>query len=599
MRMSSLISQTLREVPSEADVASHQLLLRAGYIRSLAAGVFSYLPLALRSMGKIESIMRQEMDGIGGQEIRMPVVHPADIWKESGRWYEIDAEMGRFKDRSGRDMVLAMTHEENVADLVRKEIRSYRQLPRLIYHIQTKWRDDPRPRAGLIRAREFTMLDSYSLDSEWEGLDRQYRAHQQAYFNIFRRCGLAPLAVSADVGMMGGTLAHEFMAQTPIGEDSLLLCDACDYRANRQVARFGKQALPEEQPLKLESVATPGAKTIEALADFLGVPQAKTAKAVFMIASIQDGKEEKQRFVFAIVRGDMEVNETKLANALQAKGLRPATEEEIKAVGAEPGYASPVGLLKSAGSDSSFLVIVDELVPQSANLVAGANRAGYHLRNVNYGRDFKADLVADITAARHGDACPRCGSPLRMARGVEVGNIFKLGTRFSQAQGCTFQDGEGGEKPVIMGSYGIGIGRLLATIAELHHDQAGLVWPVTVAPFQVHLVVLPGKARDAGILDQAEQLYQELGARGLEVLYDDREESPGVKFNDADLIGIPLRLTVSERSTRNGSAEVKLRNQSERFTVPLETACGQAAEIIVQLHQAIQATLTPVPYQEL
>ena len=348
MRMSQLFSQTLRDAPSEAEVISHQLLIRAGYIRPLASGIFTYLPLAKRSLNKIENIMREEMNAIGGQEMAMPVVHPADIWKETKRWYQIGSEMGRFKDKNDRDMVLAMTHEEVVADIVRKEIRSYRQLPQLIYHLQTKWRDDPRPRAGLIRVREFTMKDSYSLDADWEGLDKQYRAHYQAYFNIYHRCSLPAIAVKSDVGMMGGKMAHEYMYLTPIGEDTLVICDSCGYAANRQIALSRKDIPMVEEALPIQKIATPDMKTIEALAHFLNVPQSKTAKAVFMIATIPEDQKSQDHFVFAVVRGDMELNETKLVNAIKAKELRPATEEEICAVGAVPGYASPVGLKKSS-----------------------------------------------------------------------------------------------------------------------------------------------------------------------------------------------------------------------------------------------------------
>lgn len=590
MRMSQLFSQTLREVPSEAEIPSHQLLLRAGFIRQLAAGIFSYLPLARRSLTKIENIMREEMNAIGGQEVTMPVVHPAEIWQETERWYQIGSEMGRFKDKNGRDMVLAMTHEEVVADLVRKEIRSYRQLPQLIYHIQTKWRDDPRPRAGLIRVREFTMKDSYSLDADWEGLDKQYRAHYQAYFNIFHRCGLPVIAVKSDVGMMGGKLAHEFMYLTPIGEDTLLLCDACKYAANRQIARFRKSPAPAELPLPAEKVATPNATTIEALANFLGVPKSKTAKAVFMIATIPQGKEMTERFVFAVVRGDMEVNETKLANAIGAQSLRPATEAEIRAVGAVPGYASPIGL-------KDALVIVDDVIPTSPNLVAGANEEGYHMRNVNYGRDYTADIVTDIAAAQDGDACPNCGGTLHSVRGVEVGNIFKLGTRYSDAMGCYFLDKDGNKKPVIMGSYGIGSGRLLACIAEEHHDDRGLIWPITVAPYQVHLVALPGKD-SAQVQIAADQLYQDLVNAGVEVLYDDREESPGVKFNDADLIGLPIRLTVSERALKEDCVEFKRRDQEEKRLIPRAQILIRVQEEIAALHAAIQAKVVPIPFEE-
>jgi prolyl-tRNA synthetase len=411
MRMSVLFSQTLREAPAEAEVTSHRLLVRAGFIRQLAAGVFSYLPLAHRAMTRIENIMREEIDRIGGQEMTMPVVHPADLWQETGRWYSIGSELGRFKEKAGRDMVLAMTHEEVVTDLARKEIRSYRQLPLLVYHIQTKWRDDPRPRAGLIRAREFTMLDSYSLDADEAGLDGQYRAHYQAYFNIFNRCMLPVIAVKSDVGMMGGSMAHEYMYLTPIGEDTLVLCDNCGYSANRQVARFRKPTAEEEAARPVERVATPDVTTIETLARFLDVPASKTAKAVFVVATVAEGERDIERFIFAVVRGDMDVNETKLANAVGAKELRPAREEEIRAVGAEPGYGSPVGV-------SGAVIVVDDAVAESPNLVAGANDVGYHLLNVNYGRDYEAEVVTDIASAKDGDGCPVCRSPLRLSGGV-------------------------------------------------------------------------------------------------------------------------------------------------------------------------------------
>jgi prolyl-tRNA synthetase len=583
MRMSRLFSQTLREAPAEAEVASHQLLLRAGFIRQLAAGIFSYLPLARRTMNKIEAIIRQEMEAIGGQEITMPVVHPADIWKESRRWYKIDAEMARFQDRSGRDMVLAMTHEEVIADLVRRQVHSYRQLPQMLYHVQTKFRDDPRPRAGLIRVREFTMKDSYSLDADWEGLDSQYRNHYQAYFNIFRRCGLPVIAVKADVGIMGGKLAHEFMYLTPIGEDTLLLCEACGFSANRQVAVFRKTLPADEAPLPTEKVATPGCKSIEELANFLGVPKARTAKAVFMVAVIPEGETKVERLIFAVIRGDMEVNETKLANAVKAQALRPATEAEIRAVGAVPGYASPMGL-------KDVLVVVDDAIPLSPNLAAGANDEGYHLLNTNYGRDYQADIVTDIAAAQQGDACVRCGHPLSAARGVEVGNIFKLGTEFSEALGCTYLDANGQPQLVVMGSYGIGIGRLMACIAEEHHDEHGLIWPISVAPYAVHLVALAGKG-SSETLDTAEQLYAKLNSAGIETLYDDRPESPGVKFNDADLIGLPLRVTVSERALKAGGVELKRRDQVEREIVPLDAVIARLQLEIAALQEQIDLSL--------
>jgi len=605
MRMSKLFSQTLREAPSDAEVTSHQLLVRAGVIVQLGAGIFSYLPLARRAMNKIENIIREEMNAIGGQEITMPVVHPADLWKETKRWYQIGDEMGRFRDRAGRDMALAMTHEEVVGDLARRIIRSYRQLPLLVYHIQTKWRDDPRPRAGLIRVREFTMKDSYSLDADWEGLARQYRAHYQAYFNIFNRCALPVIAVKSDVGMtlapalrsgasagVGGQMAHEFMYLTPIGEDTLILCDTpsgCGYTANRQVARFQKPAAAPEAPKPVEKVATPEMTTIAGLAEFLNVPKAKTAKAVFIVATIAEGDQDVDRFVFAVMRGDMELNETKLANAVRAKDLRPAREDEIRAVGAVPGYASPLGL-----DTSRVLVVVDEAVRDSPNLVAGANEAGYHLLNTNYGRDYQAQILTDIAAAEEGAACPDCGRPLRAARGVEMGNIFKLGTRYSDSLGATFLDKDNTQKPVIMGSYGIGVGRLLACIAEEHHDEHGLKWPITVAPYHVHLLLLPG----GHVGEIADRLYAELQAAGVEVLYDDRDERPGVKFNDADLIGLPLRLTVGERALKQGGVELKRRGSKESLVTPIEGVVEKVKSEIGELESKIAAGVKEVAFKD-
>jgi prolyl-tRNA synthetase len=595
MRLSKLFFHTLREAPADTEVASHQLLLRAGFIRQAAAGIFSYLPLARRSLTRIETIMREEMNGIGGQELTMPVIQPADLWKESGRWYQIGNELGRFKDKNGHDMVLAMTHEEVVADLVRSEIRSYRQLPSLIYHLQTKWRDDPRPRAGLIRVREFTMLDSYSLDRDWQGLAQQYQTHYDAYFRIFERCGCPTRAVQSDTGMMGGKLAHEYMYLTPVGEDTLLFCTNCDYSANRQVARFKRPVPPPEEAKPLEKVATPDASTIDQLAAFLGIETAQTAKAVFMVAECTKGVETRDRFVFTVVRGDMDLNEYKLVSLLTQRAnllgngdvhagevfkfreLRPAQDDEIVAAGACPGYASPIGL---SGKENP-LVIVDELVAASPNLVAGANLAGFHYRNTNYGRDYQAELVADIAAAYAGAACPECGSAMTAIRGVEVGNIFMLGTRYSEVMGCNFLDEDGQLKPVIMGSYGIGVGRLLACVAEEHHDEKGLKWPVSVAPYPIHLVMLAGKTD--GIVEKAEDLNGRLCEAGLEPLLDDREESPGVKFMDADLIGLPLRLTLSERSLKQGGVELKARNSDEVSYCQLEDAVERANKVLAEM----------------
>ncbi|MDQ7028107.1 MAG: proline--tRNA ligase [Anaerolineae bacterium] len=588
MRMSRLFSQTLREAPAGVDIVSHQLLLRAGYIRQLGAGIFSYLPLAQRSLTKIENIIREEMEKIGGQEITMPVVHPAQLWKETNRWYKIGAELTRFTDRNETDMVLAMTHEEVIADLIRNEIQSYKQLPVLLYQLQTKWRDEPRARGGLIRVREFTMKDSYSLDKSWDGLDEQYLRHYQAYFDIYHRCGLDVICVSSDTGMMGGKLAHEFMYLTPIGEDTLMVSDETGYRANREVAIFQKPPAEAEAVQALEKVHTPNTKTIESLADFLNIPKSKTAKAVFIAATILEAGEEITKLVFAIVRGDMDLNEIKLANALKAKAMRAATEAEIEAVGAVPGFASPIGI-----KDDSVIVVVDDAIPDSPNLVAGANEVDYHYKNVNLGRDYEAHIITDIVSARDGDTTADGKGTLKEVRGVEVGNIFKLGTDFTEPLGATFLDENGERHPVIMGSYGIGVGRLLACVAEEHHDDNGLKLPMSIAPYQVHLVMLPG-GETAAIADE---VYQELVSAGIEVLYDDRDERAGVKFNDADLIGIPLRLTLSKRSLKNGGLEFKQRDSQESRIIEREQVVETMKAEIQSLMDGIKATVVTVPYE--
>jgi len=591
MKMSKMFSHTLRDAPADAKVKSHQLLERAGFIRQLAAGIFTYLPLAKRSLTKIENIMREEIDAINGQEITMPVTNPADIWQETRRWFQIGSEMARFKDRNGRDMLLAMTHEEVVADLARKEIRSYRQLPQLVYHIQTKFRDDPRPRAGLIRVREFTMKDSYSLDADEEGLDKQYRAHYQAYFNIFHRCGLPVMAFRSDVGVMGGSMAHEYMYLTPIGEDTLLVCDKCTYKANRQIARFLKIKADAEESKPVEKVSTPNASTIEDLSNFLNIPTTKTAKALFLSALINEDGIDNQKFVIAIVRGDMELNETKLANAVKAKNLVPATDEEIRSAGAVPGYGSPIGV-----KNKDIIVVVDDIIPDSPNLVAGANEEGYHFTNVNYERDFKADIVCDIAAAGDNSICPYCHAPMRTFRGIEVGNIFKLGTRYSQNMGCMYLDKDGKEKYIHMGSYGIGSGRLLASIAEEFNDENGLIWPISVAPFQVYIVLLHGK--DEEVAKTAGRLYADLKKIGIEVLYDDRKEQPGVKFMDADLIGIPLRVTVSSRALKQGGVELKRRTEKQPTVIPMNDIIDKIKEEITALENDIKTKVVEVPFED-
>lgn len=569
MRVSNLFFTTLRETPSEAEVEGHQFLLRAGYIQPLGAGLYSFLPLGHLVTARIEQIMREEMNAIGGQELTMPVVHPAELWKETGRWFDIGAELVRFIDRSERDMVLAMTHEEVIGDLLRRQIRSYRQLPVMVYQIQTKFRDEPRARGGLIRAREFVMKDAYSAHPTFESLDEYYPHMVRAYFRIFQRCALDVIAVSSDVGMMGGTGADEFMFLSDIGEDWLALCDSCGYAANRQVAVFAKPGW-EEELNPLEEVETPGTSTIASLAQFLDIPEERTAKATFFMAG--------DRLIFAVVRGDMEVNETKLANAVGASELRSARPEELAGAGIVAGYASPIGV-------HGATIVVDDLVARSPNLVAGANRAGYHLRHTNFPRDYRANVVADIASANEGAACAQCGHPLRLVRGVEVGNTFKLGTKYSSALGSTYLDEQGEAHDLVMGSYGIGVGRLMACVAQAHRDERGLIWPITIAPYQVYLVELD--LDDEAVAGVADSLYADLQKEGIEVLYDDRRERAGVKFNDADLLGIPLRVTVSRRTVARNGVEVKRRDQPEATFEPLATAVAALADMIRSMHEEI------------
>lgn len=579
MRMSNMFSKTLREAPNGADCKGYEYLLRAGYIRQMGAGIFSLLPLGFRATTKIQSIVREEMNAIGAEEILMPLVNPADIWKETGRYYSIDKEMSRFQDRVGRDMVLAMTHEEAVTDIARGEIDSYKRLPLLVYQIQTKWRDDPRPRAGLIRVREFTMKDSYSFDKDYEGLDKVYRAHYKAYFRIYSRCGLPVIAVGADSGMMGGKVSHEYMYLSPIGEDTIITCPHCGYTANRQVATFQKEYFKEEEK-PIEKVATPEAKTIEELCDFLKIEARQTAKAVFMVGSFINDKngEEEDKLIVAIVRGDMDVEESKLSNAIRANALRPAHEEEITACGMVPGFASPIG------AKGNFITVVDDSVANSNNLVAGANEAGYHLKNTNFKRDYDG-IVKDIASARDGFKCPTCGEALTVSKGVEVGNIFQLGTRYSEAMNCTYQDENGKQKPVIMGSYGIGIGRLLACLAEEYNDDSGLLLPISVAPYQVHLISL---LKDSSI---GEKIYEDLTKAGIEVLFDDRKETAGVKFADADLIGLPIRLTLGNRSYKEGKVEVKLRASGEETSYLIEDLADEIKKEIAKEQAKIDANI--------
>lgn len=562
MRMAKLFGRTVREAPADAEFPSHRLMVRAAMIRPLGAGIYSLMPLGYRVIQKVEAIIREEMNRIGGQEMLMPFVHTADVWKETERYYQVGAEMARFEDRAGRDMVLAMTHEEVVADLLRTDVNSYKQLPQIIYHLQSKWRDEPRARGGLIRVREFTMKDSYSLDVDEAGLEVSYEAHAVAYDRIFQRIGLDYIKVGADVGMMGGSKSEEFMAFSPMGEDTILICENGDYAANREVAVFRPFPASDAEMLPLEEVETPNASTIQGVADFLDVPLSETAKAVFFMAD--------EQFVFVVIRGDLEVNETKLRNALQVPDLVPATTEQILAVGAVPGYASPIGV-------EGATVVVDESVANAKNLVAGANKEGFHVRNSNVGRDYEADVVADIAAAAAGHLCPECGNPMITRRAIEVGNIFKLGTRYTEAMGATFLDQNGKSHPIIMGSYGIGVGRNAATAVEQNHDDRGIIWPISIAPYHVSLLSI---GKDADVLEACDALYADLEAAGVEVLYDDRNERPGVKFNDADLIGNPIRVSISRKTLDAGEVELRLRTEDESTMVSKDVIVDHIREMV-------------------
>lgn len=585
MKVSQLFGETRRDVNAETEFKSHEYLLRAGYIRQLGAGIFANLPLAHRVLLKIEQVLREEMDRIGAQEVTMPVVHPAEIWQASGRWETVGSEMVRFKDRADRDMVLAMTHEEVVGWLASSEVKSYKQLPMCVYQMQTKFRDEPRARGGLIRVREFVMKDAYSLDTTEEGLHASYVAQYDAYFRIMARVGLPAIAVGSDVGMMGGSQAHEFMYLTPGGEDQLLICDDCGYAANREVARFVKDTPATEDALPLEEVETPNLTTIAGLAEFLNVPASRTAKAVFYMGDF--GADEGEKLVFAVVRGDMDANQAAIRNAVKALHLRPAEAEEITAVGCVPGYASPIGIDRE-----KTVVVVDDLVAASANLVAGANKEHWHLRNTNCGRDYEPDVTAHIAAAYDGAGCPECGKPMVERRGVEVGNIFKLGTKYTEAFNAHFLDENGKSKPIIMGSYGIGVGRLLACVAEEYCDDKGLCFPISIAPYTVNLVAI-GKKPET--MEKADALYAQLLDAGVEVLYDDRKAGAGAKFTDAELRGIPIRVTCSDRSLENGNVEITPRATGERQDVPADEAFEAIQAAIAQAWADLKEKVDAAP----
>jgi len=529
-------------------------------VQQVAAGVYAYLPLATRVLQKIEDIIREEMDREGGQEMLMPSVLPIEVYQQTGRDVTMKDILFRLKDHRDREFVLGPTHEEVFVEVFKRNVRSYRDLPLLVYQIAPKFRDEPRPRGGLIRLRQFTMKDLYSFDADYEGLDVSYRKMFDAYQRIFDRCGVPTVPVLADSGAMGGRDTHEFLYLTEYGEDTCLLCPGCGYAANAEVAAFVKEAAhPDEAPEPVQEIPTPGLYTIRDLAQHLGIPESKTCKAVFYSAEYPDHSEP----VFVAIRGDMDVNDSKLRRVLGAVEVQYMPEEEAKAHGFVAGSASAVGL-------RGIKVVADDLLPQERNLVAGANKPDTHLLNVNYGRDWQADIVADVALAKEGYPCAHCHTPMDERHGIEMGQVFKLGTFYSEKMGATFQDAQGNLRPAVMGSYGIGTERLLAAIVEANHDEKGIVWPRELAPFDVHIVALQPERAD--VARAAEDLYNELQGKGLAVLYDDREETPGVKFNDADLLGMPLRVTVSPRTLEKDCVELKLRTATESELIPRREA---------------------------
>ncbi|MBK7125619.1 MAG: proline--tRNA ligase [Dehalococcoidia bacterium] len=559
MRMSKLMLKTLREAPSEAELESHKLLLRAGLVTSLAAGLYAFTPLGWRVLRKVEGIIRDEMDGIGAQEVRLPELNPIELWEQSGRAGTMGQTLFRLADRKERGFVLGPTHEEGMSYLASRHIQSYRDLPVTLYQIETKFRDEPRPRGGLVRLREFTMKDAYSFDAGWEALDASYAAAYDAYVRIFARAGVPVIPVAADSGAIGGKESQEFVFLTDDGEDEILLCPQCGYAANAEKAEFAAPAAVPANALPMERVATPGQKTIAGLAQFLGIEERQTVKAVFYVADKQP--------VFVAIRGDLDVNEVKLKNALKAQDVDPMDEATVKRLGLVAGSASAVGM-------TGMKIVADPSATEAANLVAGANEEGFHLLHTNHGRDWKADLVVNIGLARAGDACATCGAALEVRRGMEMGHVFKLGTLYSESIGVNYLDESGERHPCVMGCYGIGVERMVAAIIEANHDANGIIWPATVAPYDVHVVVLNGDQE--AVATALDELEADLARANLTALVDDRPDSAGIKFKDADLIGIPVRFTLGPRSLEKGGIEVRDRRTGETGVVALAEAAAEA-----------------------
>lgn len=571
MRLSKMHLKTLREVPNEAEIASHILLVRTGMIRKLVSGVYGFMPMGWRSIRKIENIIREEMDAKGGQEIHMSAVQPAELWQESGRWFKYGPELWRLKDRNGRDFCLGPTHEEIFTDIVRNDVSSYRQLPLNLYQIQTKYRDEARPRFGLMRSREFIMKDSYSFDKSFEDLDKSYNDMYDAYEKIFTRCGLVFRPVEADTGAIGGSNSHEFTALSEVGESEIAYCEKCDMAATTEKALCVDAPASNEAELPLEKVHTPGTKTIEEVSEFLGLKQEQTIKALLFVKYNDEGK--KDGFVAAFIRGDRELNMIKLVNALNIPehAIEFADEKEMGAVtGAVGGFTGPVGL-------HDCTIVVDSELTGLKNLCAGACEENYHMKNVNYGRDYKADIVADLKLLKEGDPCPVCGAPVKHARGIEVGQVFKLGTKYSESMGAYYKDENQKDQLIVMGCYGIGVTRTLAAIVEQHHDENGIIWPMSVAPY--HAIITLVKPDDEVQAKTAEEIYEKLNKAGVEVLLDDRNERPGVKFKDADLLGIPVRITVG-RGAADGMVEYKLRRDADKSEISVEEAIENAVKIV-------------------